>query len=195
MRVYLSGSTDISKDASNIASVLKAVGAVGPAGALVAAVSGPAWGPVVAAVSLYASLPKIDFGQIFGLKPASEPVTEEEIKKWYTDYLGRAADAGGLSYWYGRAQQVGREIALQDFLGQVYIERVRGWYALYLARLGEPAGVDYWVTRCQIVGYDNAFAEFTAASKNEIEAVALARKKTLTAGGITAAAVAALVFL
>jgi len=169
--------------ASGITALFYAAGSVTPLG----------W--AFAACAAYAALPKTDLGVLFGLKPAGQPITRDDVNNWYVTYLGYPGDPAGIDYWLANAQGKGYDWGLSDFLGQVYATKVDYWYLSLLSRQSDPSGREYWTSRCQIVGYDTAYSEFLTATKDNRDQIALAKTKMKTAGVVSAAAIAAALLL
>lgn len=87
------------------------------------------------------------------------------VQGWYTQNLGRTADAGGLSYWTGQVQAQGEVKAYQAFSTQADIERtVAAVYTSMLGRAPDQAGWQYWMQQvANGLSYDQMRAQIAAS--------------------------------
>ena len=87
------------------------------------------------------------------------------MQGWYTQNLGRTADAGGLSYWTDQVSRLGEAKTYQAFSASAEIERnVAAVYTSMLGRAPDAAGWQYWTQ--QVAGgmtYDQLRAQFAAS--------------------------------
>jgi hypothetical protein len=78
-------------------------------------------------------------------KVASNPVTQ--ITKAYQDSLGRAPDAGGMTYWETQAASGTSMDKIAGSIATSAEAKVRSLYTSMLGREADTDGMDYWIGR------------------------------------------------
>ncbi|CAN5694333.1 hypothetical protein BH24ACT3_BH24ACT3_10710 [soil metagenome] len=97
------------------------------------------------------------------------------VARLYRDFLGRAADAGGLGYWTGRVTgglPAGAVAAHLERSGEAHRRQVRLAYDEILGRPADPGGLAYWTDRLNAGLPRLAFREALAASTEAKRAAA-----------------------
>ena len=72
------------------------------------------------------------------------------VDRMYTRVLGRAADAGGVDYWFNRMLGGSSKLeVIKAFVdtNEYYRRYATGIYSDFLNRAPDPGGLDYWVGR------------------------------------------------